>query len=291
MMSRKLINGVLSALMVSCAVQALGQQSATKRGVTPEDYFSFKFLSDPHISPDGKLVAYVVTTVDRRQNRRHSSIWMAPMDGSRPPWQFTTSPQSSNSPRWSRDGQFLAFLSSRPAAPSSESRGRGQAGETPALPGPAAAPAAPSAPGERNQVYALSMSGGEARQLSNLKNGASSFQWSPDGTKLVCLSRTGPSDDNAEARDRSDVRHYSHLSYKFNDTGWFDDRRSHVWIVDIKTSSEKQITSGEDWNDTDPQWSPDGSKIAFVSDRTGKAFDESRNTDVWVMPVSGGPLV
>src|SRR5262249_10848239 len=293
MKSRIIINSVLAALTVSFAVLAFGQPTGSKRGVTAEDYFSFKFLSDPHISPDGKLVAYVVTTVDRRQNRRHSSIWMASMDGSRPPWQFTTSPQSSNSPRWSPDGQILAFLSSRPSVPASDSnRGRGQAGETPAPPGPAASPAVPSAPREpKNQVYALPMSGGEARQLTNLKNGTSGFQWSPDGTKLVCLSRTGPSDDNAEARDRSDVRHYSHLSYKFNDTGWFDDRRSHLWVVDVKTGAEKQITSGEDWNDTDPQWSPDGSKIAFVSDRTGKAFDESRNTDVWVIPASGGPLV
>src|SRR5215831_7119462 len=177
MISRKIINGVVPALMVSCAVLALGQQSASTRGVTPEDYFSFKFLSDPHISPDGTLVAYVLTIIDRRQNRRHSSIWMAPMDGSRPPWQFTTSPQSSNSPRWSPDGQVLAFLSSRPAGPGSDSRSRGQAGETPALPGaavpgpavpgsvgpvPAAAPAGPNAASERNQVYALSMSGGEA---------------------------------------------------------------------------------------------------------------------------------
>src|SRR5439155_5756984 len=89
-------------------------QTSPLRGVTPEDYYSFEFLSDPHISPDGKLVAYVVTKVDRAQNRRNSSVWLAAIDGSRAPWQFTTSPQSSNSPRWSPDGKWLAFLSSRP---------------------------------------------------------------------------------------------------------------------------------------------------------------------------------
>src|SRR4029079_5633227 len=74
------------------------------RGITAEDYLAFEFLSDPHISPDGKLVAYVVTKIDRAQNRRNSSIWMVPTDGNRAPWQFTTSPQSVSSPRWSPDG-------------------------------------------------------------------------------------------------------------------------------------------------------------------------------------------
>src|SRR5439155_11440214 len=69
---------------------AAAQQSP--RGVTPEDYFAFEFISDPNISPDGRLVAYVVTKVDRAQNRRNSSIWMVATDGSRASWQFTTSP-------------------------------------------------------------------------------------------------------------------------------------------------------------------------------------------------------
>src|SRR5581483_10478038 len=199
-------------------------------------------------------------------NRRHSSIWMAATDGSRAPWQFTTSPQSSTAPRWSPDGQSLAFLSARAS-------GSGPANETP-----------------RNQVYILSMQGGEARRITNLKNGVSSFQWSPDGTRLACLSRIGPGDTRPELAERSDVRHYRNISYKFNDTGWFDDRRSHLWVVEVKAGASKQITSGDDWNDTDPQWSPDGTKIAFVSDRTGKAFDDSRNTDVWVIAAEGGPL-
>ncbi len=253
-------------LIVLLAATALAQQNEKKRGITAEDYYAFESVSDPHLSPDGKLVAYVVTTVDQKQNRRTSSIWMATTDGSRAPWQFTTSPQSSTSPRWSPDEQALAFLSARAG-------GNASATETP-----------------RPQVYVLSMQGGEARRVTNLKNGASSIQWSPDGTRLVCLSRTGQSDIRPELAERSDVRHYRTTSYKFNDTGWFDDKRSHLWVVEVKTGAAKQITSGDDWNDTDPQWSPDGTKIAFVSDRTGKAFDDSRNTDVWVMAAEGGPL-
>jgi dipeptidyl aminopeptidase/acylaminoacyl peptidase len=253
-------------LIAANAATAAQLQIEGKRGVTAEDYYSFKSVSDPRISPDGKLVAFVLTTVDQKQNRRHSSIWVVRADGSQPAWQFTTGSDSASSPRWSPDGSQLGFLSSRPQ------------------PGAAASEAATA------QVYALSMGGGEARRLTGLKNGAASFQWSPDGTRLACTSRTGPSDDQKGNKDRSDVRHYFHPSYKFNDTGWFDDRRSHIWVINLKTGAEKQITEGQDWNDLDPEWSPDGTRLAFVSDRTGRAYDDSRNTDVWVISANGGAL-
>jgi dipeptidyl aminopeptidase/acylaminoacyl peptidase len=271
---------VLVVCLSLVAAAAFGEQTSAPRGIIAEDYYSFELLSGPNISPDGKLVAYVVTKVDRAQNRRNSAIWMASIDGSRAPWQFTTSPQSSNSPRWSPDGKWLAFLSSRPGE------------STPATPAtttsPTGAAASPEQP--RNQVYALSMNGGEAKRITNLKNGVSTFRWSPDGTRLVVVSRVGPSDSRTESKDRSDVRHYKNTSYKFNDTGWFDDRRTHLWIVDVKSGSAKQITEGNDWNDSGPRWSPDGTRIAFVSNRTGKEYDENRNTDVWVIAADGGAL-
>lgn len=249
-------------------------QGEGKRGITPEDYYAFITVSDPRLSPDGKLVAYVITTVDQKQNRRFSSIWMAATDGRRGPWPFTTSPQSCSAPRWSPDGQWLAFLSTRPTIDT------------------ATRPATDAPPTDaRAQVYILSMNGGEARRITNLKNGVASFQWSPDGTRLACVSRTGPSDSRASTRDRSDVRHYKTISYKFNDTGWFDDRRGHIWVASLKTGEAQMITSGEDWNDSDPQWSPDGTRIAFTSNRTGKEYEGDRNTDVWVIAATGGQLV
>ncbi len=248
------------AIAIAISAAALGARAET-RPVTADDYFLFETVADPHFSPDGSTIAFAVTTVDQKQNRRRSAIWSVPADGSRPPVALTTAPQSSNSPRWSPDGTAIAFLSARPVA------------------GDATAEA------PRTQVWLLALAGGEPRRVTNLQNGVTSFQWSPDGTRLVVVSRSGPSDD---ARSPSDVRHYAHANYKFNDSGWFDDKRAHLWVVDVATGRASQVTSGPDWNDSDPQWSPDGRRIAFVSDRTGRAFDEGRNTDVWTVEATGG---
>jgi dipeptidyl aminopeptidase/acylaminoacyl peptidase len=249
--------------------------TAEKRGITPADYFAFENISDAHISPDGKQVAYVLTTVDQKRNRRDNSIWMVAIDGKTAPRRLTAEGVNSTSPRWSPDGSRLAFLSTRGGQ-----AGASSTGEAPEPPRP--------------QIYVLYLDGGEAQAITHLKNGAGVFQWSPDGKRLVVLSRTGPSDNVAASARKSDVRHYSHISYKFNDSGWFDDKRSHLWVVEIGTGAARQLTSGDDWNDSDPQWSPDGTRIAFVSDRTGKEFDvapQDQNKDVWVIPADGGPLV
>jgi dipeptidyl aminopeptidase/acylaminoacyl peptidase len=139
----------------------------------------------------------------------------------------------------------------------------------------------------KTQVWLLPLSGGEPRRVSNLQNGVTGFQWSPDGTRIVVESQSGPSD---AAKSPSDVRHYFHAHYKFNDTGWFDDKRSHLWVVDVATGGSTQLTSGDNWNDSDPQWSPDGRRVAFVSDRSGHEFDESYDSDIWVIGADGSGL-
>jgi dipeptidyl aminopeptidase/acylaminoacyl peptidase len=256
----------LAALFCLSLLGTNASFAQTKRGVTPEDYFAFKFIGDPRLSPDGKSVVYVQTTIDQKKNRRDSAIWLVAADGSAAPRRLSAEGFGSNSPRWSPDGKTLAFLSARNADSSST--------ETP-----------------KPQIYLLWMSGGgEGISLTKLKNGVQSYQWSPDGTRIVAVGSSGPMDGIAPADRKSDVRHYTHIQYKFNDTGWYDDKRRHLWVINAASGDAKQITDGPDWNDTDPQWSPDGTRIAFVSDRTGKAFDDSHNTDVWTISAAGGEL-
>src|ERR1700722_13250231 len=117
------------------------------RGVTPEDYFAFRFIADSRISPDGAQVAYTLTTIDTAANRRVSSVWVVAANGSSEPRQLSADGSSSNAPRWSPDGSRIAFLSSR---------------------NPGAATTTGAA-----QIWILPMDGGEARQVSRLKNGVS----------------------------------------------------------------------------------------------------------------------
>jgi dipeptidyl aminopeptidase/acylaminoacyl peptidase len=271
-MRRLALVSLILATGLDARAQAPTQAPTDRRGITAEDYFGFVFAADPRLSPDGSQVVYVSSRVDRARNRRVPSIWIVPSDGNAPPRMIVDEAFSASAPRWSPDGKTIAFTSGRVIADSTGTTGTQQ-----------------PAPG-RAQLWTVAAGGGAPRRITNVANGVSGCSWSPNGAQFVCLARTGPSDTLNTGPERSDVRHYTSLTYKFNDTGWYDDKRSHLWIIDASSGAARQITSGDSWNDTDAQWSPDGSRIAFVSDRTGMEFDEGHNSDIWTIPASGGSL-
>jgi dipeptidyl aminopeptidase/acylaminoacyl peptidase len=248
---------VLSFLLLCAAAGA-----APKPGLTPDDFYQLRTITEPALSPDGKLVAFVVNAMDRAQNRRVSSIWIAAADGATPPREFTTE-HSSRSPRWSPDGLALAFLSAR------------------ADPDPA-----PSSPLPKAQVLLLSLkAGGEARRLTSLKDGVEAFEWSPDGTRIACVSKMAAGD--AVPAARSDVRHYRHAYYKEDGSGYDDGRRGQLWVVEVESGAAKQVTSDEARSVSGPPaWSPDGKAVAFVAQRLDA--DTEENADAWVVAASGG---
>jgi dipeptidyl aminopeptidase/acylaminoacyl peptidase len=253
------------------AVAALGQE---RRPVTPEDVFRLKTVSDPQLSPDGKLVAYVVTTIDAEKNKRNSAIWVVSTDGSAEPRPFVADVPA-RAPRWSPDGKWLGFISNSP--PPAENPPSEQPQPKPATPGAENAPKA--------QVWVVARDGSGRRRITNMPNGVTRFSWSPEGSRLAVISK-----DRQPGRKPSDVRAYTSMVYKSDGAGWFDvTSQNHIWIVDVKEGRAQQLTSGANRDDNDPEWSPDGKFIAYTAEESGAELREAFGSgDVMVIPSSGG---
>jgi dipeptidyl aminopeptidase/acylaminoacyl peptidase len=222
-----------------------------KRGFVPEDLWRLRMVSDPRLSPDGSSVAFVVATSDQETDKPATTIWVTPADGSSPARPFTTGPED-NSPRWSPDGRWLAFVAERGHGP---------------------------------QLHVASLDGGEARTLTSAAHGVSQPVWAPNGERIAYVARTGEwkKPEDRSAVERSAPRVVTGLYYRFDGIGWFDDRRGHIFVAGLTGGDPKQVTDG-DWDDADPAWSPDGRRLAFVSDRSPTRFDEVHR-DVWVVTV------
>src|SRR2546426_6955656 len=128
--------------------------AAQKRAITFEDYIALKAVSDPQLSPDGRWVAYTVSTPSLEDNRNVSRIWVVEVATGKSR-QLTGGPGSDRQPRWSPDGKTLAFISTRDSGA---------------------------------QVWVLPIGGGDARKVSHLADGASDPLWLPDGSGLLVVS-------------------------------------------------------------------------------------------------------
>jgi dipeptidyl aminopeptidase/acylaminoacyl peptidase len=228
---------------------------ARKRGVKPGDLYLLRTVVDPQISPDGKQVAYVVTWPDKEADETRMSVYVAPFDGREAARRFTQG-NKDHTPRWSPDGRYLAFVSDR---------------------------------GDKNQLFVAPLSGGEARQVTRQKYGISSPAWSPDGKRMAYMARTG---EYKESKERTPIekaapRVIRDLRYKLDGIGFFDERRTHIFTIDVESGKESQVTDG-DWYDDQPAWSPDGKSIAFVSDREAQRHQRQWRSDLWVVPPNGG---
>jgi len=224
--------------------------------MVPEDVYELTGAGDPRLHPEGKTVAFVVWRIDKEEAEYRSAIWLADVDGSSPPRQFTSGERRDSSPRWSPDGSQLAFTSSR--------------GET-----------------KTSQLYVIPAEGGEARRLTDLKEDPSELAWSPDGSRIAFCARVRDEAYEEEDEKRRQPRRFTRLNYKLDNVGWIGDRRQHLFVVPADGSAEpKQLTDG-DFEHSSPAWSPDGTRLAFVSARS-EFWDLELASDVYVFDADGG---
>lgn len=245
---------------------------AAAKGLTIDDMLAMQRLSDPAVSPDGKWVAYVVRDTDLDANRGRLDVWLQATDGTGEPKRLTSSTQNDSDPAWSSDGKWVYFLSSR---------------------------------GGSAQVWRIAPTGGEAEQVTKLPTDVGGFKLFPDGKRLALVIDVWPQAksladsvkrDDAEAKKKSKARVYTELLYRHWDT-WEDGKFTHLFVWDPnKADFATDLTPGLD-TDVPPgpfggmdqiAIAPDGKTLAYVARMGGREQAWTTNTDVFLVPASGG---
>jgi dipeptidyl aminopeptidase/acylaminoacyl peptidase len=222
----------------------------SKRKIKIDDLRRFKFVSDPQVSPDGEVIAFVLSTINHEEDIYERHIWMADCKSGKAE-QFTHGVGSDTYPRWSPDGKRLLFLS-RSRDP--EDR--------------------------KTQLWSIPRSGGEAELSAKTDEGVSKPIWAPDSKSVLFLSKIW-----TQGKSESDVKVVTRIKYKLNAAGFFQGRRTHLFTAKIG-GKPKQLTEGE-FDVEASSWSPDGKRIAFISNMREDA-DVSRIRDIFEVPSRGG---
>ncbi len=240
MAPRRLFAIVLMSLFLASAVAA----QTARHPLKLDDIARLREVRDPQVSPDGQWIAYVVSTVDVKEDKSNTHVWMVSFDG-KSDRQITFSQDSESSPRWSPDGNYLSFTSARPG------KAKG------------------------NQVWLLDRRGGEAMQLTDFKGRLQGYEWSPDSKTLALV--IGDPDPEAEAAASPTPAGppkppkpivIDRYRYKQDGQGYLlSGRHSFIYLYDIAAKKLERLTTGK-WDESSMSWSPDGRLIAFMSNHT-----------------------
>jgi dipeptidyl aminopeptidase/acylaminoacyl peptidase len=259
-MSKRL---ALGAVMAALAAVPASMQS--RRPLVVDDIFNVREVRDPQRSPDGKWVAYTVTRAVKETDKNDTDVWMVSWDGA-DQIQLTSTPESESRPRWSPDGKYLAFVSSRLGTKDA-------------------------------QVWLMNRAGGEAIKATDVKGGVADYAWSPDGKRLVLVvDQPDPAQAAADAEKEKAKEGpaktpipivIDRYSFKADVSGYRRGERSHLFLFDVAAKKAEQLTNGR-FDEASPAWSPDGQQIAFLRKHGDTDVDKAPNQDLFVVDARVG---
>lgn len=244
---------LISFQALSNVVQEV-EKEAGLRVLSAEDTLRINGVGNPALSPECRWVVYTLSVRDMEDKDLKSTthIWKVRVDGS-DRRQMTQGETSCTSPKWLPGGDKIAFLSTRGKTPAGGEDGSSEGGKT--------------------QVFFMYVDGGEAWQVTEHKEGVQSFEISPDGKKIAFTARDPLSEEEQEKRKKKDDAVV--VDEKF--------RMTHIWIYDLDKKESFRLTEG-DFTVSDVRWSPDSTRLAYVS-RPNTKVDESWNSDIWVVDI------
>ena len=218
----------------------------------PEDLGLVRWAQEPHVPNDGDRVAWSEVSLDLERDEPVSNIMVASARGDDEPRRFSEGPHDTT-PAWAPDGQFLAFVSADPGPPA---------------------------------VHLAPLDGGAPVKVET-PGPVRWYNWSPGGDRLVLVVNIGGRGaETDKAAERNAPRAIRGTFNRLDGAGWLDGR-DHLFVYDVSRRSLRQISSG-DYNHAQPSWSPDGSSIVFVSDRSRSRDDRAEKGDLWVVASTGG---
>ena len=240
---------------ISCFVLiAINSAVFAIRPLKMSDFYKIKQAENPKISHDDEWVVYEVSRYDSVLNKTVSDIWLASLK-SNITRKLTENGTKNSQPVWAPNRHVIAYISNRSGS---------------------------------NQIWIMDIETRATRQLTFLENGAWDPQWAPDGKSIAFLSETQFKGRNPEGL--YDIKLYTHLRYRW----WYDDNRydegwrSHIFITGVDSGNVRQLTDGDHF-DKEFSFSPDGKKIAFVSNRT-EDRENNIDTDIWIVTTDSGKV-